>query len=74
MAVHTKSSSQIISRSRALVVRYFPAHAASGGKYAGSFNTHSEWVAFVKGAKAVLYMLRRKPGQKSVLNDMLEAK
>ena len=33
MAVHTKSSSQIISRSRALVVRYFPAHAASGGKY-----------------------------------------
>ena len=33
MAVHTKSSTQIISRSRALVVRYFPAHAASGGKY-----------------------------------------
>jgi hypothetical protein len=33
MAVHTKSSSQIISRSRALVVRYFPAHAASGGTY-----------------------------------------
>ena len=37
MAVHTKSSSQIISRSRALVVRYFPAHTASGG--VGGFRT-----------------------------------
>ena len=46
-------------------------------KYVGSFNTHTECIAFVKGAEAVLnYMLEAKDvkGLKSVLDHMLEAK
>ena len=46
-------------------------------KYVGSFNTHTECVAFVKGAEAVLnYMLEAKDvkGLKSVLDHMPEVK
>ena len=46
-------------------------------KYVGSFNTHTECVAFVKGAEAVLnYMLEAKDvkGVRSALHHMLEAK
>jgi hypothetical protein len=46
-------------------------------KHVGSFNTHTECVAFMKGVEAVLsYMLEAKDvnGLKSVLDHMLEAK
>jgi len=46
-------------------------------KYVGTFNTHMECVAFVKGVEVVLdYMLKVKDvkSAKSLLNHMLEAK
>jgi hypothetical protein len=46
-------------------------------KYVGSFNTHTECVAFVKGVEAVLnYMLEAKDvkGLRIVRDHMLEAK
>jgi hypothetical protein len=52
-------------------------HSTVDSKYIGSFNTHTECVAFVKGVEAVLnYMLEAKDvkGLKSVLDHTLEAK
>ena len=46
-------------------------------KYIGSFNTHTECVAFVKGIESVLnYLLKAKDAKssKAVLDDMLQAK
>jgi hypothetical protein len=46
-------------------------------KYVGIFNTHMEYVAFVKGVEVVLdYMLKVKgvDSANSLLNHMLEAK
>ena len=46
-------------------------------KYVGTFNTHMECVAFVKGVEVVLdYMLKVKDvkSAKSLLNQMLEAR
>jgi hypothetical protein len=46
-------------------------------KYIGSFNTHTECVAFVKGIESMLnYLLKAKDAKspKAVLDDMLQAK
>ena len=83
MAYLTKSPANVsepsVSSGRTEATRGYPTRTIRllDSKYVGSFNTHTECVAFVKGAEAVLnYMLEAKDvkGLKSVMDHMLEAK